>query len=420
MRVRIVHNGNVQKRILIGVGLAIALAVAGAFYMNQSRQGPRSIGYNPVLHPIAQTLLVTGRVAPPARVQLGAMVQSTVVEVHVDEGEVVEVGTLLASLADDEAGARVREAEAQVAEAAARLRRVRGVGRQVASARVAEARAAAQEAEQAYDRAATLFAQGAHTEAQYDLARRAKDVAASQLVAAELEAAASTASGADTEAAAASLARAQASLEVAQAGLERTRLRAPTRGQVLVRSVEVGQVVRPGDVLLTFAGEGALDVRITPNEFHLGQLEVGQTAKVVTEAFPDRPVTAQVSRIAPGVDASRGTVEVRLTITGEVDDVALRPDMTATVEVLLGERDEALVIPTWLVHDLGTRNPWAMVAQDGVAERRPLILGLEGTDSVEVVSGLTQTDVVLPHDADVVPGDPVRTRVVEPAIPVGG
>lgn len=413
------HTAAVKNRVLIVVVLLVGLVVAGTFLLTQSRQGPREVGYTPVRSPIAQTLLVTGRVAPPARVQLGAMVQSTVVAVHVEEGEVIEAGTLLASLADDEAAARVREAEAQVAEAAARLRRVQGVGRRVASARVQEAQAQADEAQRQFERAEMLFAQGGQTEAQVDALRRTRDVARSQLIAAELEAAASSSSGADTEAAAAGLARAQASLEVAQAGLARTQLRAPNRGQVLDRAVEVGQVVRPGDPIVTFAGEGPLDVRITPNEFHLGQLAVGQTARVVTEAFPDHPLTAEVTRIAPGVDASRGTVEVRLGITGETDDVALRPDMTATVEVLLGERDEALVLPTWLVHDLGSRTPWAMVVEDGVAARRALVLGLEGTDTVEVVSGLTQSDVVLPHDVEVTVGEPVRTRSVEPALSVG-
>ncbi len=410
-----------KKQTLVIAVVAGALVVVGAgVALNQTRQGPKSAAYHAVRNPIAQTLLVTGRVAPPARAPLGAMVQNTVVNVAVEEGQIVEAGTLLVSLADDEAAARVREAEAQVAEAAARLRRVRGVGRQVAGERLTQAAAQAEELERQYQRAETLFAQGSLTEAQYDVDRRARDVARSQLVAAQLEAAASDASGADTAASAASLARAQASLEVAQAGLDRTRLRAPSRGQVLERSVEVGQVVRPGDVLLTFVGEGPLDVRITPDEFHLGLLRVGQSASVVTEAFPDRPVDAVVSRIAPGVDASRGTVEVHLSIVGEVDDVALRPDMTATVEVLLGERDDTLVLPTWLVHDLGTRQPWALVSEDGVAVRHALVLGLEGTDTVEVVSGLTEADAVLPPTADVEAGDPVRHRAVQPAIPVGG
>lgn len=409
-----------RNRILVVVAIAAVIAaIGGALVVNRTTNGPQVTAYTAVHHPISQTLLVTGRVAPPARAELGAMVQNTVVEVAVEEGEVVEAGTLLMSLADDEATARVREAEAQVAEAAARLRRVRGVGRQVAGERQIQARAHAEELERQFQRQATLFAQGANTEAQYDVARRARDVAQSQLVAAELEAAATGASGADTATAAAGLARAQASLEVAQAGFERTRLRAPSKGQVLARSVEVGQVVRPGDVLFTFVGEGSLEVRITPNEFHLRLLEVGQTARVVTEAFPERALAAEVSRIAPGIDATRGTVEVRLRIVDEVDDVALLPDMTATVEVLLGERDDALVIPIWLVRDFGTRQPWVLVEREGLAVHQPLILGLEGTDGVEIVSGLTETDVVLPPDADVEAGEPVRIRSVSESLIVG-
>ncbi|TNE85303.1 MAG: efflux RND transporter periplasmic adaptor subunit [Deltaproteobacteria bacterium] len=407
-----------MPRRALAIVLVVLLVLGGGLLWGRQQQGPRAVAYLPVRQPITQTLLVTGRLASPARVQLGALVQSTVAEVAVEEGDVVDEGVLLVRLADDEAAARVRESEAQVAEAAARLRRIRGVGRRVAGERLEQARVNAEEADRQFARADELFVDGFLAEAEHDAARQRRDVARSQLVAAQLEAAATDPAGADTASAAASLARAQAALELAQAGLERTRLRAPSRGRVLERHVEVGQVVRPGDVLLQFAGEGDLEVRITPDEFHLGQLAIDQQAMVVTEAFPDRPLYARVSRMAPRVDATRGTVEVRLALTGEVDDLALRPDMTATVEVILGERDDALVLPTWLVRDLGSREPWVLVARDGAAVRVPVGLGLEGTETVEITSGLAEDDAVLAPDVAVEPGEPVRAREPRPAIRV--
>jgi len=407
------------KRIVAAALLTLAVLVGLGASWSRSTNGPRVDAYHAVQRPIRQTLLLTGRLAPPARVELGAQVQSTVVEVLVDEGDVVEAGTLLARLADDEAGARLREAEAQVDEAAARLQRVRGVGRKVASERVEQARLQLEESESKFARTDVLYRAGSSTEAIQDEARKARDTARSQLVAAQLEAAATKSSGADTAAAAASLARAQASLELAQAGVERTRLRAPTPGQLLQRTVEVGQVVRPGDVLFQFATEGALEVRITPDEFHLGALKEGQQAQVVVEAFPERPLRARLERIAPQIDPARGTVEVRLALADEVGTLDLRPDMSATVEVLLGERADALVLPTWLVRDLGTGSPWVLVADDGIATRRTVTLGLLGEDAVEIASGLDAEAKVLPIDARVDVAEPVRTRPVQPALPEG-
>lgn len=388
----------------------------GGLWWSRSTQGPKVDAYHAVQRPIRQTLLVTGRVAPPARVDLGAQVQSTVVEVLVDEGDMVEAGTLMATLADDEAGARLREAEAAVAEAAARLQRVQGVGRKVASERVEQARLALEEAEATFARVDLLFQAGSSFEADHDAARKARDTARSQLVAAQLEAAATGRSGADTATAAAALARAQANVEVARAGLERTRLRAPTAGQVLQRRIEVGQVVRPGDTAFQFASQGPLEVRVNPDEFHLGALQTGQQALVVVEAFPDRPLRAEVSRIAPLIDADRGTVEVRLALADEVDTTQLRPDMSATVEVLLGEREEALVLPNWLVRDLGTDTPWVMGVVDGLATHQAVSLGLLGADAVEIAGGLEPDAPVLPVDVRVDVGDPVRPRGAQPAL----
>lgn len=407
-----------RRAAIAGVGILLLAAglMAG---VGRATRGPRVDAYTAVERPIRQTLLVSGRLAAPARVELGAQVQNTVVEVLVDEGDVVEEGTLLVRLADAEAAARVREAEAQVSEAEARLRRVRGVGRKVASERVAQAQLALDDAESRFERADYLYRSGSSTEAAHDAARKDRDTARSQLVAAQLEAAATDPAGSDTAAAAASLAHAQASLDVARAGLERTRLRAPARGTVLQRSVEVGQVVRPGDALLLLAGDGPLEVRVTPDEYHLGTLAVGQSAKVVVEAFPERPLRATVERIAPQIDAARGTVEVRLALSDEVDGLSLRSDMSATVEVMLGQRDQAMVLPTWLVRDLGSGQPWVLLAVEGRAERRNVSIGLQGDSSVEVTDGLDVADAVLPPEADVGPGEPVRARSPQPSLPEG-
>jgi HlyD family secretion protein len=343
------------------------------------------------------------------------MVQSTVVEVLVDEGDEVDAGTLLVRLSDDEASAQVREAEARVAEAAARLGRVRGVGRQMAGERLSQARIEAADADEVFARNQKLFADGALTEADLDASRKRRDTARSQAVAAQLEAAASGQTGADTAAAAAALAGAQAALEGAQVALDRAHVRSPSAGVVLQRMVEPGQVVRPGDPLIQFSGGGALEVRVTPDETHLGQLAVGQPAKVAVEAFPSQPLDARISHIAPQVDPDRGTVEVRLALDAVPTDLTLRPDMTATVEVVLGEAEDALVLPRTLVRDLGSDSPWVMRVVDGTATRQPVRLGLQGTDAVQIAEGLAPSDVVLAPDAKVDPGDPVRIKRTKPA-----
>jgi HlyD family secretion protein len=76
----------------------------------------------------------------------------------------------------------------------------------------------------------------------------------------------------------------------------------------------------------------------------------------------------------------------------------------------VGERKDALTLPSEMVRDATTAQPWLLVANDGRAERRPVKLGLRGTGRVEVVTGLREGEIVLPPLSGVEPGDKVRAR----------
>ena len=106
-----------------------------------------------------------------------------------------------------------------------------------------------------------------------------------------------------------------------------------------------------------------------------------------------------------------------LTIDDELD---LRPDMTVTVEIEVGRVQSALLVPSWLIRDFGSESPWLMVVVDGEARRRDVELGLEGDDLVEVVSGLSEDDEVLPPALPIEEGDPVRVRRTRPAVELEG
>jgi len=369
---------------------------------------------NPIRQSLTETLLVNGRTAWPRRAELGALVQGTVREVVVADGMTVEEGALLVRLADGEASARVREAEAAVAEARARLSRLGAVGLPAARQQVDRLRVEAAAATRDLERRSSLRDAGALAESEYDAARDRRDQTASQLVTAELELAANSRGGADTASARAALARAQAALEAAQAALANTRIRAPTAGQVLERRVEPGQIVRPGDSLVVFSGNGAMQVQVTPDEVHLGRLAVGQEAVVRVEAFPSQVLSTHVIEIAPQVDPGRGTVRVRLSLD-EVAPAWLRPDMTATVEIVLGERADALLLPVTHVQNLGGAAPWVLVLDAGRATRRSVVLGAQDNRAVEVLEGLTESETVLPSGA-VEPGERVRIGALRPAL----
>ncbi len=396
-----------QKRHLLWiVPLVVALGLGGWWSFRRT-EGPRVDALRPVRQPMVQTIVTSGRVVQRRQSDLGALIAGTVAEVRVDDGDRVEADALLVRLADEDVLANLAEAEAAVSEAEARLARVQGVGRRMAEETLRQASIEAKQAEIEFQRQKALAGTGAVSELSFERARRDRDQARSRRISATLEVAAAAPEGSDVAVAAAALSRAQARLTAAQVAVEQTRIRAPLSGVVLKRHVEPGEVVQPGEPLVTFAGDGPLQVRIQPDESNLALLRIGQPALVSSEAFPDQRLEASISRIAPSVDPVRGTVEVDLDIVDESD---LRPDMTMTVEIEVGRTSSALVVPSWAIRDLGSDKPWVLVAEDGEAQRRDVELGLEGDDLVQVVSGLRETDPVLSPMLPIEEGDPVRLR----------
>lgn len=397
------------------VPLVVALG-AGGWWAFRRTEGPRVDAITPVRQPMVQTIVTSGRVVQRRQSKLGAMIPGTVAEVGVEDGDRVEAEALLVRLADEDALANLAEAEASVSEAEARLARVQGVGRRMAEQALRQATIEARQAEVEFQRQQALAGSGAVSELTFERARRDRDQARSRRISASLEVAAAAPKGSDVAVSAAALSRAQARLTAAQVAVEQTRIRAPLPGVVLKRHVEPGEVVQPGEAIVTFAGDGPLQVRIQPDESNLALLQLGQHALVSSEAFPEQRLGASISRIAPSVDPVRGTVEVDLDIEDETD---LRPDMTMTVEIEVGRTSSALVVPSWAIRDLGSDRPWVMIAKEGEARRRDVELGLEGDDVVEVVSGLSTDDRVLSPMLPIEEGHPVRLRKAPGAANVG-
>lgn len=161
---------------------------------------------------------------------------------------------------------------------------------------------------------------------------------------------------------------------------------APADGVVIQRSVEPGQTVSLGAELLILARAGGTQLIIEPDETNLPLIAAGQPALASAEAFPERSFPAEVVFIAPAVDRLRGTIEVKLNVPAAPD--YLRTDMTVSVEIEVGRRDDALVLPADAVRDLALDQPWVLVVDAGEAVRRDVGIGLRGDGLVEIREGL--------------------------------
>jgi HlyD family secretion protein len=365
---------------------ALALALLAAL---ASRLAPERVTTTPVVRrDVARTLVLTGHVRPPARSRLGASLAGTVREVLVREGERVRAGQLLVRLDADEPAAALAQAQAALAQATARARTT-----------LEQAELAYRQAARDLERARALHAQGAVSTRDLEVATRESAAARAELDAVRARSAAAGAAGPLAE-----VARARAAVEAARARVGDTRVTAPAEATVLVRAVEPGDAVTPGQVLLELALAGPAELEADAREENLADLRPGAPAVASADAFPDSSFAARVDWLSPVVDRAQGTVTVRFAVPAPPP--YLRADMTVSINVEAERRADALVVPRGAVRDLGGGAPWVTVAEDGRAVRREVRIGIVGDSLVEVRSGLAADERVLPLDVE--PGAHVR------------
>ncbi len=393
-----------KARVLFGlVAAGLVIASAGIWLWQRGSVVPAAVVSTA---PLVRTLQFSGRVATSSRVDVGSTVTGRVAQVMAAEGKAVRQGEVLLRLETDEQRAALDQARAGERQAAARLAGLRSTGRSAAQAVAAQSDSVLLAAEAELQRTQDLVARGFLSPARLDEAKRAANVARAQQAGAQAQVAAISDRGSEVAQAEAQLALARAATTAAQARLDQSVIESPADARVLLRSVEPGQIVQPGRALFSLALAGPLQLVAQVDERYLQQLQVGQTASVLADAFAGQRFMARVASIAPLVDAQRGAVEVKLTPALPHPDF-LREDMTLSIEVETARRANALVVPVDALRGDGAA-PAVLVARDGRVEQRAVRLGLRTLQAVEVLEGLAAGDLVLLGSTVPEPGARVR------------
>lgn len=393
----------------VQAGIVVAVAVAGWLLLR-----PAVVDVVTVTpQAIRETLQLTGRVATRDRATLAAQVSGTVLRVPVEEGDKVKAGQVLLLIDNPEIGAATRQADATLAQAEARLAKLRDIDRPTAQADAERAQIESEQAERQVKNLEPLVASQTVSAEQYRAAKETLALRQSAARSAQLRAQ-SLDGGRDWKLAEADRAQAGATRAVALARQSYTTVRAPADGLIVGREVDPGAPVQVGTPLLSFAPTGATEIVIDVDERFLDLLKLQQAVKVVADAFPGQAFDGTVGRIAPRVDAARGSVEVHVSIPAP--PAWLREDMTASVEILVGEKQDVPVLPVSALIDLNSK-PWAWCVTDGRLVRCDLKLGLRDDMRAEILAGAAPGTVVVANaNKALVTGKRVRTRAL-PANP---
>jgi HlyD family secretion protein len=343
---------------------------------------------------MVHTVVATATVQTQHRANSGVQISGKVVAVNVMEGDRFRQGQTLLRLDDREAQAALTAADLGVRQAEFKLRQWREVQAPTARANDQQAQANWVQARTQFERQQALLKQGFIGQAALDEALRALQVAQAQAQSANAQRLAHEDQGMEKELAMSALVLARANAQVAQAHLSYTSLVAPFDGLVVSRNVEPGDAVQPGKTLLLLAPQGETELVALIDERNLAWLQVGQSAVASADAFAQQRFSAVVSRIAPGVDAQRGSVQVKLKVTSPPN--YLRQDMTVSVEIEVGRRAATLAVPLEAVHEAESAQPWVWrVTTYDKLERVPVTLGLRSGAWVELLSGVKTGERVL-------------------------
>jgi HlyD family secretion protein len=357
---------------------------------------------------LLQTVVVSGRVETPHRVDMGAQITGTVARVPVAEGQVVKVGDVLIELASTELQSAQRQAEQAVMQAKGRLRQLNDLQGPVVQQTLRQAQAGLDAAQASGQRSLALFEQGFIGQASLDESRKALTLAEAQVLAAQKQVASTQAGGAEHSLAIGAVAEAQANAEGFRAKARYAVIKAPVSGQLIGRNVEVGDVVQAGKVLMTLSPEGAMQLVVQIDEKNLRLMALGQQALASADAYPQQPFKAQVGYINPGINAQTGAVEIKLDVLEPQQN--LKQDMTVSVDLVVARQPQVLALQVGRVNEISGASPWVWLVQAGHVVRRPVRLGLRGGAWVEVLEGLSEGDAVITSPTALREGQRVRVQ----------
>lgn len=329
-------------------------------------------------------LVATGYVVARHSSDVGVKTGGRLARLTFEEGTRVRKGEVIAEIEHADSDAQLEASRRIVAEAEAQL---------------AQGIAARDEDTRSYERQRALMKDGITTDAALTGAQAAAAVSAARVRSAE-----------------AAIASSRARVRVAEEALENTNVRAPFDGVVIKKRAEVGETVSPfgvqgqasreGGAIATIADLSELEVQTEVSENSVAKLTPAMPAEVKLQAYPDQIYKGRLRQIFPSADRAKAIVEVRVTILNA--DLHVKPEMTASVTFQEARKaDAALVsaapaepaapivlIPKRTVTDHnGTSVVWVVTGT--TSARRPVVLGRERLDQVEVKSGVAPGEALV-------------------------
>ena len=354
-------------RFALILALVVAAAAGGGWYWYQSRAESSVVRYRLAKlerGPMAAAVAASGTLNAVATVPVGSQISGQVKDIYADFNTPVKKGQVMALIDPATFELRVNQTRADLdaAESAASVARSSLAGLQ----------------------------------AEFGRMKIARDSTREQLkaVQAQIEV-----SQGQVQSAVAAVKQRDSLLRQAQIDLERTVIRAPVDGTVVLRNVAAGQTVAPSrqaPVLFTIAQDlRDMQVEAAIDEADVGRLRVGLPATFAVDAFPRRNFNGEIQQIRKSLPNAQNAVSYTVVISAPNPDLTLLPGMTANVRIVVENRDSVLKVPNAALRwrppgAADVREPGigrVYVLEDGAPRPRDVRLGLTDGSTTELVAG---------------------------------
>lgn len=428
-----------RRKIIFGAGIGVVVLAVVGMNLRGRREKPIEVESAKVARgPVVEKVFASGKIQPDVQVKITPNVSGRIDQLAVKEGQRVEKGQFLVQLDRTRYEAAVEQGRAAVSssEAQARL-----------------AQAQMEKAERDLERMRGIEAKGLTSQEAVDGAMTEVKVAHSTLEARQQD-----------------VAQARAMLRQGEDDLSKTRIASPMSGIVSQLNSEVGEVVLgtsqfEGTHIMTIADLTRMEVEVEVDENDIVNLALGDTTDIDVDAMPDTTFKGTVSEIAnTAVTRGRGTQEeithfaVKIAFIDVVQ--ALRPGMSANVDIMTDRREDVVQIPIAAVtlrepvkpggedgdkkkkkeeggHSVavaaeedaregapagaGPRKPKMIevvfVMKDGKVEQRPVDTGISGETNMEIRGGLQDGEEIVVGNYRVLSRDLKDGTAVKPAKP---
>ena len=430
------------KKIAIGAGIAVLLAIIVGFTVHQSSKNVVTVQTGKVQRQdLATVVSASGEIKPKTYVNIGANAFGKITHLHVKEGDRVKKGQLLAQLENVQSSADVNANEASL-QAAETDALAADAALKTSQADLRRAQADYDRNKLDWDRAQSLFNDGLISKSDFDSRKNAWATADAGLVQAQARVAQAKA---QNESARKHVNQASATLTHYTDLLQKTTYLAPYDGVITNLPVREGETVvigiqnAQGSTLMTIADMSIITAEVKVDETDIVNVHVGQPAEVTIDAIPKKIFHGTVSEIgdnaivrSSGVSTSQSATaseeakdfKVVVTLTDPPKD--LRPGLSTTAKITTATRSNVLSVPIQAL-TLRTKeqieqqnNPPGSVhaappAAKEVASKTkkdddvqgvfvirnkkalfvPVSTGITGVTDIEVVDGLKEGDEVI-------------------------